>query len=78
MFIVFYKSTPYQVGNMFGSYPIFFRFLFNICPLFNRTSNGQQTNNERTKAEVGPYLVPTIPSVDGRQKYMILRIWDGF
>lgn len=59
MFIVFYKSTPYQVGNMFGSCPIFFHFLFNICPLFNRTSNGQQTNIERTTNGQNRELVPT-------------------
>jgi len=59
MFIVFYKSTPYQVGNMFGPCPIFPRFLFNICPLYNRTSNVQQTNIERTTNGQRRELVPT-------------------
>lgn len=47
-----------MVGNKFKSYPFFPSFISKPYPLLKRTTNEQQTDNERTRERVDPFLSP--------------------
>ena len=53
-----FLSASYMAGNRSKSYPFFPSSISKPYPLLKRTTNEQQTDNERTRARVDPFLSP--------------------
>lgn len=71
-------SSNYQVLNLSDFSPLNLHHLSDICPMFHRTTNGQQSDNERTRKRVGTELPTIITIVNDIQDYTFLETLAGF
>ena len=82
MFIVFLWVISvlgnYPVLNLSDFSPLIIRHLSDICPMINRTLNGQQSDNERTRQRIGADLSPIITVVNDMQNYTFLGTLASF
>ena len=71
-------SGNYQALNLSEFSPLIIHHLSDICPMINRTTNGQQSDNEQTRQRVGTDLAPTITVVNDMQNYTFLGTLASF